>query len=301
MMSTESPYSHLNEVAQDYVGKTDEERIHYIQTGSWIPYTRAKEVLGHLDELLRHPRIDRMPHMLLVGPSNNGKTQILKRFLSQNPPDPNPSGDYSIIPVLMVEAPSAPDIGTFYDRILSAINQPFSLKAPVRDKERIVLAVLHKVGLKILLIDEIHHLIAGGQVKQREFRNTLKSLGNMLKISIVGAGVDEALNAFNTDPQLSNRFEPQFLPKWSMNKEYAKLLGTLERRTPLKKHSNLGSNDLAQKIFGMGEGIIGEIHEVVKRAAVHGIRSGDESITLATLDKIRWTQPSKRKVRPPLS
>jgi hypothetical protein len=48
----------------------------------------------------------------------------------------------------------------------------------------------------------------------------------------------------------------------------------------------------------MSEGILGEIHEVVKRAAVHAIRSKDERITLETLEKIRWTQPSKRKTQP---
>lgn len=289
---------HLNDKTRELLGASEAERIEAIQLGSWIPYTRAKEVLDHMEELFAYPRIDRMPHMLLVGASNNGKTQILKRFLNQHPVDPNPKGEYAVIPVVRIESPSSPDIGEFYDRIFEEINQPYSPRAPVREKEQILFNVLEKVQLKMLLIDEIQHLIAGGQVKQREFRNALKSLGNILKISIVGAGVEEAFNAFNTDPQLSNRFEPEFLPKWKMDREFGILLNTLERRTPLMHPSGLQGNEIARKIYYMSEGILGEIHEVVKRAAVHAIRSKDERITLETLEKIRWTQPSKRKTRP---
>jgi hypothetical protein len=292
------PFSHLNEKAQLLLDSPDAERIETIQRGSWIPYTRAREVLDHMEELFAYPRIERMPHMLLVGASNNGKTQILTRFMQQHPADPNPQGECSVIPVVMVEAPSAPDVGDFYDRIFKAINQPYSPRAPVREKEAILFHVLERVQLKMLLIDEIQHVIAGGQTRQREFRNALKSLGNILKISIVGAGVEEAFNAFNTDPQLSNRFEPEFLPKWKFDNEFGILLNTLERRTPLMHPSGLQGNEIARKIYYMSEGVMGEIHEIVKRAAVHAIRSKDERITLETLEKIRWTQPSKRKTQP---
>lgn len=287
--------SHLNATALGLLSKSNEDRIREIQTGTWIPYTRALEVLEHMDELFRYPRVDRMPHMLLVGSSNNGKTKILKRFLSQHPADPNPKGDFSIIPVVFVEAPSSPDIGDLYTRIFRAINHPFSSRATVKEKEGSLYRVLEKVQTKVLLIDEIQHLIAGGQSKQREFRNSIKGLGNELKISIVCAGIEDALNAFNTDLQLSNRFEPEILEKWKLDDEFAKLLATMERRTPLKNPSRLTSPELAQRILFMSEGILGEIDEVIKRSAILAIKNGTECITMDTLSKIRWTQPSKRK------
>jgi hypothetical protein len=287
--------SHLSEATRALIGVSDQERIEAIRRGFWISYTRAKEVLDHLEELLEYPRIDRMPNMLLVGASNNGKTQILKRFHKRHPPDQNKRGDYSYIPVIFVESPSGPDISSLYDQIFDAINQPYSPKMPVREKEQILFSVLKSVQLKMLLIDEIQHLIAGGQVRQREFRNALKSMGNRLQISIVCAGVEEAFNAFNTDPQLSNRFEPEFLPKWRLDNEFGMLLNTMERRIPLKQSSGLSQATIARKIHSMSEGIIGEIHELVKRAAIYAIRKKQEKITLETFEKIRWTQPSKRK------
>lgn len=296
----DSNYSHLSKSASETANQPDEVRIMAIKTGTWITYTRAKQLLAQMEDLFEHPRIIRMPNMLIVGPSNNGKTQILRRFEQNHKPDPNPDGDYSIVPVLFVEAPSKPDIGAFYDKILEAVWQPYSIRAKDSDKEREVKKILRSIQLKVLMIDEIQHIIAGSQTKQREFRNSLKSLGNELQISIICAGVNEAFNAFNTDEQLSNRFEPELLPKWSLNNEYGDLLESFERRLPLKKPSNLrGNSALAQKVLWMSEGILGEIHEVLKRSAILAIKNKSEQITLDTVENIRWTQPSKRKVMPP--
>ncbi len=292
-------YPHLGASARKLIELSDKERIHAIQGEAWIPYTRAKQILDRMEELLEYPRIDRMPNMLIVGASNNGKTKILHHFENQHKPDPNPDGDYSIIPVIFVEAPKKPDMNDFYNRMLEAIWQPYSIRARDTEKEREVMKVLRNVQLKVLLIDEIQHIIAGGQVKQREFRNGLKSLGNELKISIICAGVEEAFNAFNTDPQLSNRFEPEFLPKWSLNNEYGDLLASFERRLPLRYSSNLRDPAIAQKVLWMSEGILGEIHEVLKRAGVQAIRDKSERITMKTIESIRWTMPSKRKIAPP--
>ena len=54
-----------------------------------------------------------------------------------------------------------------------------------------------------------------------------------------------------------------------MNNEYGDLLESFERRLPSRKPSNLrGDPALAQKVLWMSEGILGEIHEVLKRATL---------------------------------
>lgn len=295
----DNPYPHLSKSAIKQLELSDKERILAIQQDTWINYTQAKQILERMEELFDHPRVTRMPNMLIVGPSNNGKTQILRHFEKLHKPDPNPDGEYSIVPVLFIEAPEKPDIGAFYDNILEAVWQPYSIRAKDPEKGHEVRKVLRNIKLKVLMIDEIQHIIAGGQVKQREFRNSLKSLGNRLKISIIGAGVDEAFNAINTDPQLSNRFEPEYLPKWNMNNDYGDLLESFERRIPLRNPSNLRDPAISQKVLWKSEGILGEIHEVLKRAAILAIKDKSEQITLELIEKIRWTMPSKRKVAPP--
>jgi hypothetical protein len=85
MMSTASTYLHLSEMALT-LARSDEERIYAIREGTWLGYKDAKRILAKMEDLLNYPRITRMPNMLLVAPSFNGKTSILQRFLSQHQP-----------------------------------------------------------------------------------------------------------------------------------------------------------------------------------------------------------------------
>jgi len=61
---------------------TDNERIEKIRSSRWVGYTTAKKILDKLDDLLTHPKTHRMPNMLIVGETNNGKTMIVNRFHS---------------------------------------------------------------------------------------------------------------------------------------------------------------------------------------------------------------------------
>src|SRR5450830_1152024 len=102
-MTDPKAYAHLNEAARALVDAPDAERIRFIRAGTWLGYPRAKEILTRMEDLLEYPRITRMPNMLLVAPSFNGKTSILERFLAHHPPDLDPMGETTICPVLMVE------------------------------------------------------------------------------------------------------------------------------------------------------------------------------------------------------
>ncbi|CAG4884760.1 TniB NTP-binding protein [Georgfuchsia toluolica] len=166
---------------------------------------------------------------------------------------------------------------------------------------RAVKKLLGLVGTRMLLIDEIHDMLIGGAVKQREFRVGIKDLGNELKIPIVAAGIKEAWTVFTTDPQLSNRFQPDHLPLWNCDEEVGKLLASFERRLPLRKPALLKQPELLQKIVWMSEGILGDMHDVLKLASIAVIRSGEERITLAALEKLKWVKPSMRQTPPKLA
>ena len=301
MTDPTSKYPHLGETAAALADAGAEERIQAIKAGFWIPYDRAKETLARMEELLVHPPIERMPNLMIIGASNNGKTQILTHFMAAHPIDPNPEGDAAVAPVILVDAPPTPDFGDLCVRILDAIKAPYKETASAADRLRTVKKILALVGTRMLLIDEIHNMLTGGPVKQREFRNALKDLGNGLRIPLVAAGIEESYTVFSTDPQLSNRFNPEFLPRWGLDQETGRLLNSMELRLPLRRPSNLKAPELLQKIVFMSEGLIGEIHALVKEAAIKAIRDGTECITLEILDGIRWTRPSERKKRPSLA
>ena len=249
-----SDYSHLNESAREMLSLDDKSRIEKIRSDRWIGYSRAKNVLNKLEDLLAYPRTERMPNLLLVGDTNNGKTMLVKKFCRSHPAEDNPNGEGVIAPVMFVQAPPVPDEGRFYNSILELLFAPYKPGERVDKKQFQVINLLRYVGLKVLVVDEIHHILAGNTNRQRAFLNVLKYLGNELQISIVGVGTKDAFRALQTEPQLANRFEPVALPRWERDKEFLRLLVSFERMLPLKKPSLLHESKTASKLFSMSEG-----------------------------------------------
>ncbi|PRG50547.1 TniB family NTP-binding protein [Burkholderia gladioli] len=286
---------HLTESTARLLDLDDTARIERIRSPRWIGYPRAKEVLAKLDDLLTYPKSHRMPNLLIVGDTNNGKTMLIERFCSQHPADDNPSGEGVIVPVLSIQAPPVPDEGRFYNAILELLFAPYKPNDRVDKKQLQVVKLLRYVGLKILVIDEIHHVLAGNLNRQRAFLNVLKFLGNELQVPIVAAGTRDAFRALQTDPQLANRFEPALLPRWELNNDFLRLLASFERMLPLREASNLHDTALASRLFSMSEGYIGELSRVLTKAAAYAVESGAERIDAKVLDRIDWVSPSDRK------
>jgi len=284
---------HLTETARATLTLSDAERISRIRSARWIGYTRAKQILEKLENLLTYPKKHRMPNLLIVGETNNGKTMTVNRFQTLHPPSEEPEG--IVLPVLVVQAPPTPDEVRFYNTILETLVAPYKPRDRIDTKQFQAIRILTRIQTRMLIIDEIQHIIAGNLNKQRNFLNSIKYIGNELQIPIVGVGTQEAFNAVQTDRQLANRFEPALLPKWQMGKEYLKLLASFERMLPLRKPSNLIGNTLALKLLSMSGGIIGELSEILSRAAVKAIETGGECITAKLLESIDWTHPLERK------
>lgn len=289
-------YEHLNAKAQEQLALPDADRIRAIRAGMWLPLDHAKSTLTKLEELLTYPEVTRMPSYLLVGPSYSGKTSILERFMELHPPDISPEREATLCPVVMIDAPPKPDLSDFYSRILDALMAPYKPTAPPHAKYSQVKLLFRELGVRVLIVDEIHHLIAGSLNRQREFRNALKSLSNEAKISIVASGIEEAYNAFNADAQMSSRFMPIEMPRWLPGPDMGRLLMTLERRMPLRRASSLHQPKLMLAIHARSESMLGDIFDLVKEAAVDAVRSGDEQITEKRLSKLDWVPPSKRKM-----
>ena len=286
---------HLNESPRAALALSDQERINFIRRPRWIGYTKAKQVIAQLENLLTHPKTHRMPNLLVVGETNNGKTMIVNRFHQLHPVADDPNAERCQWPVLVIQAPPVPSEARFYTAILEKLSAPYRSGDSVYKKQFQALKILSRVRVQIMIIDEIHQIVAGKIGAQRQFLNTIKYLGNELQIPIVGVGTYEAFNALQTDPQLANRFEPTVLPRWEQGQEYLRLLSSFERMLPLKQATRLTGEDLAFKLLSMSEGTIGELSTLLTRAAIGAIEKRTETITPKLLDGIGWIRPSERK------
>lgn len=274
---------------------SDLERIDQLRIPRWLGYPRAKEIDTKLEWLFSHPRVTRMPNMLLIGRTNNGKTGLVNRFAARHLPSDNPGGESIIAPVLLVQTPPKPTEAGLYTEIL----HPLLKRLPhgtVADKRARAVEILRKVQLKVLVLDEMHNMLAATAPAQREFLNVIKYLSNELQISIVGVGDETLISAVNIDSQIQNRFPPEILPKWKVGPEFNRLLASFEKVVPLRKPSGLVEPMLAMKLAAMCEGTIGELSLLLNKASTYAISYGQEQITAEVLNKCGYVPPSERRL-----
>jgi hypothetical protein len=285
---------HLSPAAQELARQLDETRIDRILADRWIGYTRAVQAVDKLQWLLRHPKRLRMPNLLIVGPTNNGKTMITEKFRRDHGGAASSDAQGDVIPVLRVQMPNAADPRRFYHSILATLGAPERPTDTLAKKEQQAVHLLRNTRVQLLIIDEIHNVLAGSAVQLNQMLNLLRYLGNELQIPLVAVGVKEALQAIHSDDQLANRFEPFPLPRWKHDEELHNLLASFERVLPLRRRSFLTNPVFVRRIVALSEGILGEIVTLLTRAAERAVRTGTECIETAALDHIDYMPPSQR-------
>ncbi|MCP2343180.1 TniB family NTP-binding protein [Actinomadura rupiterrae] len=285
--------SHLHQAAQQIARLPDVERMAYLRADRWIGYTRATEALARLEALLAWPAKQRMPNLLLLGPTNNGKSMIIEKFRRAHPPVWHP--DWEEIPVLTVQMPSDPKVSRFYTALLTALGAPLRPGQRLAELEQLTLRLLRQTGVRVLVIDELHNTLAGHGTARREFLNLLRFLGNELKIPLVGVGTRDAYLAIRSDDQLENRFAPFVLPSWRPDEQACKLLASFAAAFPLRRPSLIATPDMAEYLLTRSEGTIGELTALLTEAAVAAIESGEEAISQRTLLLASYAGPTQRR------
>ena len=280
--------------AREVLQSNNEDRIRYLRTRKFIMYGRAKEILSKLEDLMDEPKGSRMPCLLIVGDSHSGKTSIVEKLLRMHPP--TDGIEEAAMPVVLISAPGTPDPNALLDRILKRLVLPFKKTDSITKKESEVEYHFVNLGVRILVIDEIHNILSGSVPKQKAFMNTLKNLCNEIRIPIVLVGTKDALHATDVDLQISSRFRPMLLPRWKLDSNYVSLLASIEKTVPLKKLSDLAKDKkLAEKILDLSEGLLGEIVYIITESGIRAIKTGAEAITLEIIEDYKFVKPSQTR------
>jgi hypothetical protein len=297
MVSTTGEIDHLSPAARALVELSPLERLPHLRGQWWINHPRAQVALDRLETALQFGagRI-RPPNLLIVGPTNNGKSMVAEKFKRLHPATTSPCGQHQVIPVLVVQMPSEPSVRRFYGAVLTALNAPLSFNVPNERLERWTLGLLRQVEVRVLIIDELHNMLAGSHRRRAEFLNMLRFLGNELRIPVVGIGTKQAQIAVRSDDQLENRFEPVPLPAWEDDLEFARLLSSFESALPLAAPSHLATTpELRSLILRRSTGLIGEVAAMLMSAAACALAQGHEHIDRALLDHCDYRGPEERR------
>lgn len=294
--ATSSEVSHLKGSAQSAAHLPEADRIERIRRDRWIGYPRANDAVRRLDSLLKWPKKQRMPNLLIVGPTNNGKSMIIERFRRAHMPKPaEAETDKEKMPIVAMQMPADPSVNRFYVMLLSAMGVPLRPSNRTPDLEHRSITMLRAVEARILIIDELHNILAGTTRAQREFLNVLRVLGSHLRIPIVGVGTKEAYLAIRSDDQLENRFEPVPFPVWEDGDDLRSLLSSFAAAFPLRRQSALGTEEMSRYVLSKSGGTIGEMTKLLSAAAIAAIESGEEAITAKTLALADYKSPAERR------
>jgi hypothetical protein len=274
------------------------ERIAFCKADRWVGYTRAQQILRQCDDLLQYPRSLRMPCLLMVGRSNNGKSSIVEQFIRRHPclikDDGSPGFSIS-----WVALPATPTESNFWSEVLWSLNIEHRTQERAEAKRHSAIEAMRYANTRMLVIDEMNHLVHAGKDAGKLLAE-IKNATSALRIPILATGTQPAIHALRSEPQLMTRFEPIVLERWTLDKEYLRFLASYEKLLPLAEPSDLASRTLAPTIYGMAGDVIGGTVELLKEAAAFAIERGRERIDAQLLADLRtlrlpdWDDAARR-------
>lgn len=276
---------------------SEEERITFIERPKFIEHTKFEKLCEKLDELYYAPKTNRIRSLLLVGESNNGKTEMVRRYKKMKFRNDIESEtmDYED-PVLLIQAPSRANLHELYDLFFMEFLVPYNKNESLVEREQKIKYYCDRFNIKMIIIDEIQNALIGSITKQREFMAGVKNLSNTLKIPIVLVGTPKGTSLVVNDHQLKSRFVPTRIKRWSYDDDYFSLLYAIETSLPLKKPSLIYEKEkFAMDILELSDGLIGEIISIVSLMAKYAIQNGDEAVKPGMLKKIKYVPAKDRE------
>jgi Bacterial TniB protein len=227
-----------------------------------------------------------MPSLAIYADSGMGKTMLMERFRRAHPAVYDRGERRLISPVLTLQMVSHATERRFYGQLLAAIGVPFVPRATVLEMEIQALRNLRRMEVRLLMLDEVHNILAGSAKEQRILLNMLRYISNELQISLVCLGISEAREAIGGDVQLARRFEELTLPRWQGDEEFQELVICILRHLPLRLASQISARALRQ-VLQVTEGVTARVFRMFNDLAVAAIQDGTESINDASIEAWR--------------
>jgi Bacterial TniB protein len=284
--------AHVTEEVAGLLRAADDARIKFIRSKPWVHYPKAKHIIDLVQGLLAHPPTTRMPSIAVYGDSGMGKSMIVGRFKRDQTLSFDANAAKTQEKFLVVELAAGPGERRLYAQILAALGAPHNPRATIIGLEQTTIRLLRAIGVQVLLIDEIHNIIAGSWREQRVVLNTLRFLSNEVQLSLVCFGITEAREAINGDVQLARRFDVITLPRWKADEEFQQLVLAIIRNSPLRQPSILTARGL-KRVLRVTDGVTSKIFRLLSEVAIEAIETGAERLTDEAIDN--WKPVSEEE------
>jgi hypothetical protein len=265
-------------------------RIAHIRAPRWIGHPVARTAHDAMLALLARPASLRPRGLLLTGAYHNGKTMIVERFAIEHLRKSHPQR------VWIIQTREGAGMAHFYASVLAGLRAPQA--AGWRNLPRASEQLDHLLDAlkpRLLIFDEFHSALRGRQQDVKAIFSFLRRIARVHDISPVLVGEVAVYDAIHDTEEMGSRFDTIAVPRWSFDEDFAMLLDSLEASMPLARPSHLSQDPLARSIYDLSEGLIGEIVEIVGRAAIAAVLTGQDRITPRIVAGLGYVPVSRRR------
>lgn len=287
-------FQHLAPEARDALARGTQARLDFIKLRHWFDYPRAVQILERLEELVTYPTVNRMPCLMVVGSSNNGKTSIAKTFVERHKPETNSDETILRFPVLYIESLPHPTPESLMVEIIRLIGLPYSSSRDLLRLKVRVYALLKDLGVRVLVVDELNTIVPLTNAKRQTFLAELRSLTVKLGISVVCFSTRAGANVASYDDAFTSRFPIMDLPTWTQGQQWRELVRDFEAYLPFPEPSKLSSSQFSERLLVQADHRLGELSNLLESMSSYAIKNNLKHLTPEIIAESGWIAPQDR-------
>ncbi|RDD60612.1 TniB family NTP-binding protein [Ferruginivarius sediminum] len=245
-----------------------------------LSYDQVNLALDALEDVLAYGTVGAEAKCaMLVGPSGSGKTWALQHFKEGQEAHGSEERDH--IPIVYLTAPVQASDKALPGKLLAKLGDPMPEKGTRERMTERLIERLKALGTRMVIIDEVHHLVDSRQNDNKKIRQTAEWLKDMLLAGVcpfVYAGLDTSESLLTTNEQLARRGMHYvrmgaFEYRTKQQREFfAELVETFfdEADLPLE----IDRQDLVPTVHEATGGLIGRVATLVQRTIMTAGRQG---------------------------
>ena len=215
---------------------------------------------------------------MLVAPSGCGKSTTVKQAKARLERMPRIAG-HSALPILYCSMPAKCSIKTMTTALLQALGDPKADKHGSAGMNSLrIIDLLRNLQVRLVILDEFQHLLSA--VNEREVTDWLKEVLDGAGVPVVCVGLNSSLTVINRNEQVRRRTSKLIRMKpfeWDKDAleegahapgsvAFKAFLHLFEKALQLPERSNLGADELAERIHIASNGLVGTVSQLVCEA-----------------------------------
>lgn len=247
--------------------------------GRCIPHGNFKKALDRSMELMELRDMG-MPGsgILVYGNSGVGKTTLTKAVLKQG------TKIYGEDSVIRTQLTTNSTVKGMFSELLVGFGDPLAKQSNTKDLERRLVSTISERQCRLIIIDEVQHLIPGGNPSKKTIDNILNAFKILDEtgVSFLLSGMETMMFLWNADPQIRSRFQTQYYlshfvyptDRRSWRAVVKKYIDTIEEHG-----MQVDCPEFEDRCHAATAGAMRPLVQILTKAIVEASRAGSKTIT----------------------